>query len=380
MGCSRLANLFVVAVFAAGIGLSAAQQLLELWPRVEVVDNRVLAPFPALSPSRQSLRQFPERFESWYADHMGMRGALVSGYRYLTDTVLGSPDKVIIGRDGWLYLRRGTRADIDTVPLSRDWCGRFEFSGAQLDRWVAAITANQRWLAARGIDYLFVVPPNKMTVLPEHLPQRFDCAHGTRRLEQLRRALRQRSGIEMVDLTAPLRRAAAAGLPIWYRTDTHWSPRGVAAAYAALLERVQAVRPAARRIAEFEVERAGRVLGDLGRMVHREGIEADVNWSVRPAAQRSQPAPMPFPEQADAYGRRSSARVVADPVLPKAMVLHDSYFDGAMNQFLAESFRRTAFVFHGHPRINRELVAAEAPDLVIHEMVERNLLHPFFAD
>lgn len=375
---SRLSNLFVVAVFTLGIGLPAVQQSLDLLPQVDVVDNRVLARFPPLSADPGAVRQFPDRFESWYADHMGLRGALVTGYRFVTDAVLGSPDKVIVGRDDWLYLRRGIRADIETVPLVRDWCGRFEFPDHQLDRWVEAITANQRWLNERGIDYLFVVPPNKMTVLPDHLPAHFECRPGTRRLEQLQQALRARSGIELVSLTGPLRRAAEQDTPIWYRTDTHWTPRGVAAGYDALLDRVQALRPSAHRITAFEVQSSGRVLGDLGQMVHRSDIEPDVNWSVKPEQTRSRPAPMPFPDQADAYGRRSSARTIDDPALPTAMVFHDSYFDGAMNEFLAESFRRTVFVFHGRPEINRELVKVKKPDIVIHEMVERNLLHPFY--
>jgi len=372
---SRLSSLLVVIIFAAGIGLPAAQQLSDILPRVEVVDNRALARFPPLPADAAALQRFPDRFEAWFADHMGLRGVLVTGYRFLTDAVLGSPDRVILGRDDWLYLRRGVRADIETVPLVRDWCGRFPFSAAELERWVETLTANRRWLAARGIDYLFVVPPNKMTVLPGHLPERFTCRPGTRRLEQLRQALSRRSGIEMVDLTRPLRRAAAAGVPVWYRTDTHWTPRGVAAGYGALIERIRALRPAAGRIRDFEVGRRGRVLGDLGRMVHREDIVPDVNWSVRPDSARSRRAPTPFPDQADAYGRRSSARAIDDPALPAAMVFHDSYFDGVMNTFLAESFRRSVFVFHGHPAINRELVEAEQPDIVIHEMVERNLLH-----
>ena len=99
---------------------------------------------------------------------------------------------------------------------------------------------------------------------------------------------------------------------------------------------------------------------------------------VSPGETRSAPAPTPFPDQADVYGRRSSARKIDDPALPRALVFHDSFFDGTMNEFLAESFQRTVFVHHGRPAINRELVEAEQPDIVIQQMVERNLLHPFF--
>lgn len=372
----RATNILVVLLFSAGISLPALQQLTDLGPRVDVVDNRALAPFPHLNASPSAIVKLPGRLEAWYADHMGLRGVLVSGYRWLTDTALRSPDKVIIGRSDWLYLRKGVNEDVATMPLMRDWCGRAGFTERQLDQWVATITENRDWLATRGIDYLFVVPPNKLTVLPEHLPPRFRCRRGATRLEQLEAALRRWSGIELVDLRAALRRSA--GEPIWYRTDTHWNARGVAAAYPALLSRIRALLPAAGAIQSFEVNAAGPRVGDLGGMVHIGGIEPDVFWSVHPATIRSRAVPTPFPAQADSYGRRSSARAIDDSSLPTAMVLHDSFFDGAMNDFLAESFSRTAFVFHGAPAIDRALVAREHPDIVIQEMVERNLLHPFF--
>lgn len=378
MNRHRRTNIFVIAVFAFGIALPPLQQITDLLPRVEVVDNRQLAQFPPLTPAVSAAIEFPGRFEAWFADHMGMRGALIAGYRRLTDSLLRTPDKVIIGKDDWLYLRRGVREDIETVPLVRDWCGRFPFSERQLARWTETITANREWLAEHGVDYLFVVAPNKMTIIPDHLPDRLDCRRGTTRLDQLKRALEARSGIQLVDLRPALRRAARDGDPVWYRTDTHWNSRGVAAAYPTLADRIQALRPASRRIRSFDVHARGRDFGDLGRMVHGADIESDIIWVVRPEELRSRPAPTPFPEQVDVYGRRSSAREIDDPALPRAMVLHDSFFDGAMNEFLGESFRRTVFVHHGRPDIDRKLVEQEPPDIVIHQMVERNLLHPFF--
>lgn len=378
MNPRRRSNIFVVVVFAAGISLPLAQQLTDLLPPVEVADNRQLAPFPPLTPVVSAAVQFPGRFDAWYADHMGLRGALVAGYRRLTDALLRTPDKVIIGKDDWLYLRRGVREDIETVPLMRDWCGRFPFSEQQLERWTETVAANKEWLAERGIDYLFVVVPNKLTIIPGHLPDRLQCRRGATRLEQLNRALEARRGVGMVDLRPALRQAALDGEPIWLRTDTHWNARGVAAAYPVLVDRVQALRPDARRIESFEVHARGRDFGDLGRMVHATDVESDILWVVTPGDVRSEPAPTPFPKQADVFGRKSSARRIDDPALPRAMVLHDSFFDGTMNDFLAESFARTVFVHYGRPDINRELVEQEQPDIVIHQLVERNLLHPFF--
>lgn len=374
----RLFDAFVVLLFAAGISLPLFERATGVLPRIEVMDNRVLAPPPTLGLTPVDIVNFPRQFEAWYADRMGLRGLLVSGYRRLTDAMLRSPDKVMIGRNGWLYLRKGVRSDIQTVPLLRDWCGRYTFTERQLESWVSSIAANHAWLEERGIDYLFVVPPNKMTVIPDHLPRSASCRAGITRLQQLEDALLRRSGIALVDLRGVLRQAFESGVPIWYRTDTHWNARGVAVAYSALFQRIVALRPGARGIESFEVSNRGARMGDLGRIVHIDDLLPDVNWLVRPASPLSLPAPTPFPDQADYLTRRSSTRVVDNPGLPTAMVFHDSFFDGPMNEFLSESFSRTVFVFHGHPELNRALVERERPDIVIHEMVERNLLHPFY--
>lgn len=373
-----LFNAFVVFVFTVGISLPLVQLTTGALPRTEVVDNRTLAPLPSLELTRLSIAQYPGQFEAWYADHMGMRGLLVSGYRWLTDAVLRSPDHVMIGRDGWLYLRKGVRQNVETAPLVRDWCGRFTFTEKQLESWVSTISANKTWLDERGIAYLFVVPPNKMSVIPEHLPKNADCRHGTTRLQQLKAALARRTGIEVLDLKGVLRRAFESGESIWYRTDTHWNVRGVVAAYPALLERILALQPAARRIESFVVSKQRVRMGDLGLMVQLDGLTPDAIWLARPADPLSRETPTPFSDQTDSFGRRSSARLVENPDLPTALVFHDSFFDGLMNDFLSESFSRTVFVFHGHPEIDRSLVEQEKPDIVIHEMVERNLLHPFY--
>jgi hypothetical protein len=375
----RLADAFVVLLFGAGISLPLFQQATGVLPRIEVMDNRALAPPPALDLTPVDIVNFPRQFETWYADHMGLRGLLVSRYRRLTDAMLRSPDRVMIGRDDWLYLRKGVvRGDIRTVPLLRDWCGRSTFTERQLEGWASTIADNHAWLEERGIDYLFVVPPNKITVIPDHLPRRVSCRHGTTRLEQLKDALLQRSGITLVDLRGVLRQAFESGTPVWYRTDTHWNARGVAVAYSALLKQIVALQPGARGIDTFDVSKRGARIGDLGRIVHIDELVPDIRWRVRPASPLSRPAPTPFPNQVDHLERPSSARLVDNPELPAAMVFHDSFFDGPMNELLSESFSHTVFVFHGHPELNRALVERERPDIVIHEMVERSLLHPFY--
>ena len=64
--------------------------------------------------------------------------------------------------------------------------------------------------------------------------------------------------------------------------------------------------------------------------------------------------------------------------LPQALVLRDS-FGEALIPFLAESFRRTVYVWQDAPTFDRDLVVKERPDVVIQEMVERKLAHPDLA-
>jgi hypothetical protein len=375
---ARRTDLVIAGLFCVLIAVPAIEWALDLVPDGEVWDNRALTAAPQWGWSKREIVSWPRRFESYYADHLGLRGHLVGGYRTLVQSLLRSPDRVVLGTEGWLYLGRGIRRDIDTVPLVRDFCGRFPFSDRELAGWTDALAANAGDLARHGIAYVLVVVPNKQTIHPYHLPSRIRCRRGTTRLDRLADAARGIPGLAFVDLRPALLEADRQPAPAWYRTDTHWNGRGVRAAYGPIVEAVTALVPAAGVVDVVRLKEVGKFVGAIGGMVDVTRPEPETYIDAIAENVRHRKTDNPFPGLVDDFQRQPSATSVDDPTLPTAMVFHDSFFDGAMNRLLAESFSRTVFVWSGWPRLDMTLVERERPDVVIQQMVERNLLHPYY--
>ena len=102
----RVADASIIVLFALGIGLPMAGSVLGRKATVAWGEKRALAPKPALPRDRAALATFPARFEAYFADRFGFRGTLLRWNSVAKAGWLGvSPTpKVVIGRDGWLFL------------------------------------------------------------------------------------------------------------------------------------------------------------------------------------------------------------------------------------------------------------------------------------
>ena len=95
-------------------------------------------------------------------------------------------DKVVEGKDGWLFLVR------DTNHVMDQHTGRLQFTPRQLEDWRYVLETRSAWLAGRQIPYFFIVPPNTHAVYPEYLPDDV-VPVAERPVLQLMRHLRERS-------------------------------------------------------------------------------------------------------------------------------------------------------------------------------------------
>lgn len=378
-------NVLLIAMFAAALSLPAVDMLTGLVDGPAIDENRNLAPFPATPRGRSTLRAFPAGFENWFADHMGLRGALISAYRAVNQRLLHSNDRVLGGTDGWLYLLRDTSDDPGRLPLPADLCGRNPFSPAQLRFWVDALQRNRLAVEALGARYVLMIIPNKQSVQGGHLPTRVSCRHGPRRLDQLTSRLEQVPAFPMLDLDSVFRRAAADGTQLWLKTDTHWDFTGAALGYRVLIDFVE--RALGRTLPDpfadgtleiVPVRSAGWGLSRMRGTVSRDVEEAT---TLEDHGVRAVSLGDALPE----YGRgplRPSERFEnPDGSLPTVLALHDSFFNKGVKSMLAQSFSRADFVWHrGEPLLDQELelIRELEPDVVVHEMAERNLLQPYF--
>lgn len=379
------ANRVLIAVFAIVLMLPAFDMVTGWLPHPRIDENRTPSEFPEFGSSKATWRAFGPAFTTWFSDHMGMRGSLIAAYRLINQDLLDSADSVLTGKDGWLFLLRDTVEYPDRLPLPADLCGRNPFRVDELNWFADTIEANRRQVEALGSRYVLMIIPNKQSVHGEHLPSTIRCRPGPRRHQQLVAELLSRSpDFPIPDLAQAFSNEAARGTQLWHLTDTHWDSTGASLGHRTLINHIEIVlgRQLPDPIAEGRyalVPMASSGWG-LSRMLGRVGYHRETATTLDPIAPKARSIGNRFPGHARGPLRPPERFRNSRRDLPTALALHDSFFDQRFKSLLAESFRRTDFVWHrGHPDIRGELelIRELKPDVVIHEMVERNLLHPY---
>ena len=318
-------------------------------------------------PAFVSMTAVPQFVASWldyFGDHFGLRRALIRGHAVLTARVLHvSPSPtVIMGRDGWLYYADDSALeDYESAELMTD---------DELEAWRQSLVDTRDWLRTQGVQFVFMVVPDKHVIYPEHMPATIHRLHAAFRGAQLVDYLQAHSDLCLVDTT----RALLERKPnerLYSTTDTHWNDRGVYVGYDALLRQagraVQGVTPLPRTaFAQVERDEPG---GDLAAMLGLDDVLREHDLALDPIVPRR----ARLLEPGDLHEGYEVARVVtevSDPRLPKAVIFRDSFMS-AMVPFLSEHFSRAVYLWQND--VDRDLVLRERPTLVILEIVGRRL-------
>lgn len=344
------------ALFLLGICLPLVEQVAELDPAPPVNENRHLAERPRLPPAWAEIDDFPSRFEAYYRDRFGLRNRLLRWHRWLHLRLLGvSPvDKVMIGRDGWLFLAEKALRYQRSRP----------FKAVDLAAWGTFLEERRQWLGERGIRFLWVLAPNKHTVYAEHLPPRGRALRATSRADQLLEHLRLHTGVEALDLR-PALRAGKAREKVFYKLDSHWNDYGSYLAYHAVIERLGSDLPGLEPVPiDAHRRRQKETSGDLALVLGLEDELLETSVVLRPRGRRlAVPASTVPPGVGATAFERPDGRY-------RALFLGDS-FGAHLTRRLAEHFARLAYL-PGYD-LPRQVLDRERPDVVILEIVERNL-------
>ena len=167
--------------------------------------------------------------------------------------------KAILGKDGMFfegYGRERVEADIiGSFDSVTDYMGLTPFSEEELEAWRVCLEERYYWLKEQGSDYLFVLAPSKALIYPEKLPSRIyrmkKKLNKPTRYDQLVAYLKKNSVTPVVDLSIPLLAAkqkaseqhTEENLPLYYRTDFHWTYYGAFIAYQAIIDAINHTYP-----------------------------------------------------------------------------------------------------------------------------------------
>lgn len=213
--------------------ISVAFVLAMLVPFVAVVtritdpkalENRPLTSFPRPSLSKLFDPKVYGQLATYLVDRLPWRDRAIAQRERLSVSLFAESagDQVVVGADGWRYL-----AEIVNKPC---------YTADQFDGVRANLAELAGLFAAEGMGFRLLVPPQKETVYPEHLPSR----------DRQRSCIAANSaGLQAAAAgTSPgyssLLTATRTGPDLYYRADTHWNDRGVIIGARELVESLQA--------------------------------------------------------------------------------------------------------------------------------------------
>ncbi|GJE11186.1 alginate O-acetyltransferase AlgX-related protein [Methylobacterium longum] len=277
-------------------------------------------------------------------------------------------ENVHVGRDGWLFLTGGTNRVMDRYRGGlRHWL--------LLRAWTRLIDARAARAEALGIRCLHVIVPEKLSVYDDRTEGlRYAPAKAsTRRL-----ARRLARNPAYLDLLAPLRAARSGPVPLYLRTDTHWTVRGCLLAYREIMRALGAIPPADIGARPLVVADEVMDIGEKLRDRPRERIE---RFMLQRDAERVEVGPLLAAYEG--AGRDREVHVGAHVVYrngsaradPRRLVLFGdscAHFDPfLLTGMLAESFSEVHFVWSAS--LDWSYIERVRPDILLFELAERFL-------
>ncbi|OIN56732.1 alginate O-acetyltransferase AlgX-related protein [Arsenicibacter rosenii] len=351
--------------FAALLIMPVADQLLGLSNAFKSTENRRTGGMPVLHFPH--VNTFIRQFDQYYKENFGWRNALFYAYSRWKYRLLGEsplPEKVVVGKNGWHYLGNSYNNVVDQhrnlYPLSAD--------SARII--TSRLLTYQRDLAKQGIRFYVMIAPDSHSIYPENLPDNVAASAAPSRLDVFKQYLTSHTTIPLVDIRDTLI-AAKKDHVVYYQTDTHWNDYGTLIGCAALLNRIRQDMPAipVPFTGNYAIKQMRGAGGDLVQMLTlQEEVKDSVFYEIKPAPVVSSTQTATVPN--DEYGFPSLRFVGTAPDRPKLLFIGDS-FSHSMTQFLPGYFREAYFVRSSH--LNPALVQTEKPDIVVVEIVERNI-------
>lgn len=312
----------------------------------------------------RDIRRFTTEFTQYFENNFMCKSSVFGVYSAIQTTGFNEnplPYDVIEGEDGWLYL--GDRYS-DVVKESK---GISVFDSSEIDEIEMSLLSKNEWLKKHGIDFYLAIAPNKHTIYGEYLPIKKADVLTNRELllEQF-----SNSELTVVDLSREFHEHSSERL--YHKTNSHWNDLGAYYAYRSLINEISIKHPSVKLVKKDHLTALVDTSynEDLANLLNEARLEQRYRLLKADSCSILQESILPVP---DNYYRRASwyeYRYSCNANELKVLIFRDSYCT-AMQPFLVESFGSTLLIWH--PEFDKKLILSEKPDIVIYEVVERNL-------
>lgn len=254
-----------------------------VWPIVskyvdtENHEKRELASRPELTA--ENISDFPEEYETYVNDNLPFRNQLIkTGKKVEKHTVeLQSTDKVLVGKDGWLFYVN----PMDGNPIA-DYQGSDCLTEEDLYACNMNIQEAVKNMEAEGRTFVFLIAPSKERIYSEYLPDSLgEPAEVYPAVQVIEYLKKNNPNIHIVypyDALMQAKKDLGEDRLLYYKTDSHWNELGAYVAAREVMKEIDGEYPddmPALTDENLVIEEKDAPTGDLTELLSAVGVVDD---------------------------------------------------------------------------------------------------------
>jgi alginate O-acetyltransferase complex protein AlgJ len=320
-------------------------------------------PWKIFQGFNEDISSYKTSFDEYYKDNFKLKNHLFDLYVDVKMDVLGNnpiPQNVIKGNDGWLFLGNSY------CDVVLEYSGLKLFSKEEMSKIKTFIKDNDSWLKSKNISFYVAVAPDKQSIYGKYLPLE---VNGKTKFKQLKEANQDHS-YNLIDLSETF---AQTSIRLFHKTDTHWNEFGAFLGYRTLMHYLKQSYPDLTILNQndFKIDTVITYQKDLSEMLRRKIKEDQIvlNYGI-PEYAEERVSLLTVPKDYIGDPAKYEKRYVNHKRKLKILMFRDSFSD-AWIKFFKESFGECIFI-KGH-NLDKTLIQNENPDIVIYEIVERDI-------
>ncbi len=327
------------------------------------LEKRDLASFPEFHIS--NIWKFFFGYQTYFEDHFAFRNeflrwnGLTRLHFFKSSPV---PQKMEFGKDEWLFASGTNFIEFTSKPFSQD-----ELKLISLN-----LEIMTKWFADKKVKYYFACLPIKARIYPEKLTDLMSKQLEFSRLNQLYDYLKGNDKINFIDARYELIEGRKTR-DTYIKSDTHWNTFGAYLGYRKIMQTMQKDFPdlVYYNLSDYRIDTVETQGGDLLMFMGlTEGIKFN-NYKFNLLSGKE--AKSVTPPTGPKHNKRTYvSELQKSPNKYKLFVVRDSYSE-FLKLFTSNSFERVFYDWRPIPEISN--IAAEKPDIVLHEMLERFILY-----
>jgi hypothetical protein len=362
----KLNSIIVTFLFSIAISIPLFIGIVEDDKDVSSTENRKLSTLPKTGWNPNDIEKFPKLFDAYYSDHFGFREWLTKYYKLIKFSIGDSPSNdVTLGKDGWLFLgsiKKGYNRYEDPFGDARN---ANLYSNDELKSFAIYMVSLKAWLNDNGIEYVFVIAPNKHTIYFDKLPDYISKVNAQSSTDQLVEYLKANTTVPVVDLRKKLIENKKQH-QLYYKTDTHWNHYAANIAQYEIMLEIEKLYPELINPEIFNLKEGVRCGGDLSNFI---GVGDFIELDPQPIFENSCE---PIKHPVDAKGRETHSFLCEEQKL-NALIFRDSFFT-ALQPYFTRKFKKSTYIWQklNYPSLKKHL-ETENYDIVIEAWVERSL-------